>query len=130
MYNNFPADVAYNDFFPDIIIGSKAANNARPPSDDNIVSQLQNMLMEKSNYNTICENGVMIEPQLKVVNLIDFSHTNEFIDSGYVAAKRMIHRFASLLQTRFLRNIGIQCATPLTVKSRHMMKKLHHKRDY
>ena len=90
MYNNFPSDVAYADFFPDIIIGSKAANNARPPSDDNIVSQLQNMLMEKSNYNTLCESGVMIEPQLKIVNVIDFSHTREFIDSGYVAAQRMI----------------------------------------
>jgi NTE family protein len=90
MYNNFPSDVAYTDFFPDIIIGSKAANNAQPPSDDNIVSQLQNMLMEKSNYNTLCESGVMIEPQLKIVNVIDFSHTLEFIDSGYVAAKRMI----------------------------------------
>jgi NTE family protein len=90
MYNNFPADVAYSDFNPDMIIGSKAANNARPPSDDNIVSQLQNMLMGKSNYNTLCESGVMIEPQLKIVNLIDFSHTQELIDSGYVAAKRMI----------------------------------------
>lgn len=90
MYNNFPSDVAYNDFFPDIIIGSKAANNARPPSDDNVVSQLQNMLMEKSNYNVICESGVMIEPQLKIVNVIDFSHTREFIDSGYAAAWRMV----------------------------------------
>ncbi|MBK7214619.1 MAG: patatin-like phospholipase family protein [Bacteroidales bacterium] len=68
MYNNFPSDVAYEDFFPDIIIGSKAAQNAQPPSDDNVVSQLTNMLMEKSNYNVICESGVMIEPQLKVVN--------------------------------------------------------------
>lgn len=90
MYNNFPSDVAYEDFFPDIIIGSKAAQNAQPPSDDNVVSQLTNMLMEKSNYNVICESGVMIEPQLKVVNVIDFSHTQEFIDSGYVAAQRKI----------------------------------------
>jgi NTE family protein len=90
MYNNFPSDVAYEDFFPDIIIGSKAASNARPPSDDNVVSQLTNMLMEKSKYDVLCESGVMIEPNLKVVNVIDFSHTREFIDSGYVAAQRMI----------------------------------------
>lgn len=90
MYNNFPADVAYSDFFPDIIIGSKAANNAAPPSDDNVVSQLTNMLMEKSQYDVLCESGVMIEPQLKQVNVIDFSHTHEFIDSGYVAAWRMV----------------------------------------
>ena len=90
MYNNFPSDVAYDDFFPDIIIGSKAASNARPPEDDNAVSQLTNMLMEKSKFDVLCESGVMIEPQLKVVNVIDFSHTREFIDSGYVAAKRMV----------------------------------------
>ncbi|NVO20433.1 MAG: patatin-like phospholipase family protein [Bacteroidetes bacterium] len=90
MYNNFPSDVAYEDFYPDIIIGSKAANNARPPADDDVLSQIRNMLMEKSNYDVLCESGVMIEPQLKTVNVIDFSHTTEFIDSGYVAAKRMI----------------------------------------
>ena len=32
----------------------------------------------------------MIEPRLKIVNVIDFSHTKEFIDSGYVAARRQI----------------------------------------
>ncbi|MBK7172340.1 MAG: patatin-like phospholipase family protein [Bacteroidales bacterium] len=90
MYNNFPSDVAYEDFFPDIIIGSKASSNARPPSDDNVVSQLTNMLMEKSKYDVICESGVMIEPELKAVNVIDFSHSREFIDSGYVAAQRML----------------------------------------
>jgi len=97
MYNNFPSDVAYEDFFPDIIIGSKAASNAQPPSDDNVVSQITNMLMEKSKFDVLCESGVMIEPELKVVNVIDFSHTREFIDSGYVAALRKIPEIRSFV---------------------------------
>ena len=32
MYNNFPADVALNDFKPNVIIGCKAAGNYGEPS--------------------------------------------------------------------------------------------------
>jgi NTE family protein len=90
MYNNFPSDVAYNDFYPDIIIGSKAASNYRPPDENDVISQIQTMLMEKTEFNLYCDNGVLIEPHLKSVNVTDFSHTQEFIDSGYVAAMRAI----------------------------------------
>jgi NTE family protein len=90
MYNNFPADVMYNDFFPDLIIGSKVAGNYGPPKSNDIVSQIQSMLMVESKYDIPCDNGVLIEPKMKSVNVIDFSHTREFIDSGYVATVRML----------------------------------------
>ena len=50
MYNNFPADVVYNDFNPDFIIGSQVAYNAQAPDANNLVSILYNMLMVKSSY--------------------------------------------------------------------------------
>lgn len=90
MYNNFPNDVMYDEFFPDIIIGSQAAANYKEPKDDNVVSQLQNMLMQKQEYATLCDNGVIIRPNLMEVNVIDFRHTHTLIDSGYVMAKRQI----------------------------------------
>jgi len=90
MYNNFPSNVVFEDFNPDIIIGSKAASNYGPPNEDDIISQIQTMLMEKTDYNVICENGILIEPKLKTVNVIDFSNTEAFIDSGYVATLRKI----------------------------------------
>ena len=90
MYNNFPTDVALEDFSPDIIIGSKAAGNYGPPKEDDIVSQLGSMLMGETKLNMYCDASVLIEPKLKDVNVIDFSNTNAFIDSGYVAAVRMI----------------------------------------
>lgn len=90
MYNNFPADVALQDFNPDIIIGSKAASNYDPPDENDLRSQIQTMLMLKTGYDIFCDNGVLISPQLKTVNVNDFSYTEEFIDSGYVAALRAI----------------------------------------
>ena len=90
MYNNFPSDVALQDFNPDIIIGSKAASNYDPPDENNVISQIETMLMLKSGYDLYCENGVLISPHLKHVSVNDFSNTEAFIDSGYVAALRAI----------------------------------------
>jgi NTE family protein len=90
MYNNFPSDVVMQDFYPDIIIGSKAAKNYNPPNEDDVISQLTTMLMEETKFNLYCDASVLIEPNLKYVNVIDFSNTQEFIDSGYVAAQRLI----------------------------------------
>jgi len=97
MFNNFPTDVMYNDFFPDIIIGSKVAGNYDKPEEDDIVSQLQNMLMEKTDYTTICENGVLINPNIRKIKLLDFSNVSEFIDSGYVQTIRNISKIRSFV---------------------------------
>lgn len=90
MYNNFPSDVVMEDFYPDIIIGSKAAGNYPPPNEDDVVSQLKSMLMGETKFNMYCDASVLIEPGLKTIGLTDFSNTEAFIDSGYVATMRQI----------------------------------------
>ncbi|MBE0641345.1 MAG: patatin-like phospholipase family protein, partial [Bacteroidales bacterium] len=90
MYNNFPSDVMYDDFFPDIIIGSKVSSNYPPPQEDDIISQVQTVFMLNSSYSVICDNGVLIEPDLERVSITDFSRTQQFIDSGYSEARRMV----------------------------------------
>ncbi|PKP01521.1 MAG: hypothetical protein CVU14_05055 [Bacteroidetes bacterium HGW-Bacteroidetes-9] len=97
MYNNFPSDIMLRDFYPDIIIGSQAASNYDEPDADNVLSQLQNMLMIKTRYSVLCDNGVLIKPNLRKVSVIDFSYTMEFIDSGYVATKRKIPEIRKFL---------------------------------
>ncbi|MDT8308254.1 MAG: patatin-like phospholipase family protein [Bacteroidales bacterium] len=91
MYNNFPADVMYDDFFPDIIIGSKTAGNFGKPSDYDIISHLQTMLMETTEYSVICDNSILIEPDIPPTGLIDFSRSQIIIDSGYIATARKIY---------------------------------------
>ena len=100
MYNNFPVDVAYRDFSPDVIIGSKAASNFDPPEEDDIVSQLQNMLMSKTDYKHIPGVGVLIEPELGRMNVTDFSRSREYIDSGYVHTLKKIEIIESLIDRR------------------------------
>lgn len=90
MYNNFPADIMYDEFFPDMIIGSQAASEFKNLRDDDLTSQLEAMLTSVTDYTIPCDNGVLIQPCLRDVNVIDFRHTKAFIDSGYVAAKRLI----------------------------------------
>jgi len=90
MYNNFPSDFVLQDFSPDIIIGCKASGNYDPPNEDDVISQLSNMLMGETHFNVFCDASVLIEPTLKSVNVIDFSNTAAFIDSGYVATQRLI----------------------------------------
>ncbi|MDD4191900.1 MAG: patatin-like phospholipase family protein, partial [Mangrovibacterium sp.] len=49
--NNFPVQNAMAAFNPDIIIGHKVANNARKPDEDDIMAQLENLIMQKTDYN-------------------------------------------------------------------------------
>ncbi len=100
MYNNFPVDVAINEFQPDIIIGSKAASNFAESSHDDIISMIQNMIVDKTNFSVPAENGILIEPNLPSINVIDFSRKEEFIDSGYVTALRMMPKIDSLVSRR------------------------------
>ena len=43
LYNNFPADVMYRDFMPDVIIGSTVASEIKPPQEEDILSQINSI---------------------------------------------------------------------------------------
>lgn len=89
LYNNFPSNVMYEELYPDFIIGSSVTENSQLPNDDNLYLQLRNMLMNKSNFSAVCENGVIIEPWADV-NIFNFESAQRLIDSGYVATMRQM----------------------------------------
>ena len=98
MYDNFPIEVLNNEFEPEIIIGSKAASNYGPPDDDDMISQIQSMLMANTKYTVDTSSGVLIVPELQSINLTDFSHSQEFIDSGYNATQQQIPKIKKMLK--------------------------------
>lgn len=112
LYNNFPADVMYRDFLPDVIIGSTVATEMAPPDEDDILSQIKNMLMERTLYNEVCETESMliIRPKITKISILDFSKNIEIIQNGYESALqrmpeiyRMVGRFqdsSSLKESR------------------------------
>lgn len=98
LYNNFPSNIMYNDFFPDFIIGSNVGANISPNEDD-LFSQVKCMLQSKSNYNILCEGGVIIEPKVEV-GLFNFTNPQPVIDSGYVAAMRKMDFMKQFIERR------------------------------
>lgn len=99
LYNNFPSDVMYDEFFPDVILGSNVTGNVPPPKEDDILSQIKSMLMSKTNYDVICENGIIIEPKADV-GLFAFDDAKTLIDSGYYATIRRIEEIKSIVDKR------------------------------
>ncbi|MBK8498156.1 MAG: patatin-like phospholipase family protein [Flavobacteriales bacterium] len=85
LYNNFPSDVMYTDFFPDLIVGSNVSGNSSPPNEDDLLSQLRAMMQEPTTFSVICENGVIVEPKTDV-GLFDFSDPGKAIEAGYTEA--------------------------------------------
>jgi len=100
LYNNFPSDVVLEDFYPDIIIGSTVAANTAPPDEDNVISQIKNMLMMKTNYNANCENGIIIEPQLNDIGLFDFTQSKYVIDAGYAETIKRMPEIKAAIERR------------------------------
>lgn len=99
LYNNFPADVMYNEFLPDIIIGSNVAGPPTYPEEDNLLSQIRGMLVTITNYETGCENGIMIEPQTSV-SLFDFSDPAPAIAAGYNSTLEKIEEIKKSISRR------------------------------
>lgn len=90
LYNNFPSDVMYTDFFPDFIIGSNVATEFPDPDEDNLFSQVRAMLTSPTEFDPKCENGIVVEPDADWAGLFDFDQAQRLIDSGYAACQRKI----------------------------------------
>lgn len=89
LYNNFPADVLFDEFGPDFIIGSNVSGNAKPPKEDDLISQLNSMMVTPTDFSLPCENGIIISPKLDV-STFDFEKAEDAINAGYLAAKKVM----------------------------------------
>ncbi|WP_243348449.1 patatin-like phospholipase family protein [Parabacteroides sp. FAFU027] len=83
IYNNFPVDVMQNDFHPDYIIGSVVVKGKYKPDEKNIISQLENMIMQKTDYSIGNNRGVVIRSDLSDINLLDFDKADKVFEIGY-----------------------------------------------
>jgi NTE family protein len=99
LYNNFPTDVMYSDFYPDIIIGSNVSTNSQLPNEEDLISQIKNMIIYRTEYSMICENGIIILPETNV-GLFDFSNVKAEIQKGYNATIKNIDEIKRQVQNR------------------------------
>ncbi|MCD8183748.1 MAG: patatin-like phospholipase family protein [Bacteroides sp.] len=147
IYNNFPTDVMREDFKPEVIIGSVVAANPSKPKENDLMSQLENMIMQKTDYTLPDSLGIIMNFKYDDVNLLDFDRLQELHDIGYnrtismmdsiksrvhrrvnaenVRLRRMVYR-SSLPQFRF-RDIHIEDAN---AQQQAYIKKEFHDEDY
>ena len=83
LYNNFPRDVMEQDFAPDVIIGSVVSSAPVMPDARDVMSQAENLIMGRSDYTVPDEQGVLIDMNIKGVNLLDFHKIDEVTHVGY-----------------------------------------------
>lgn len=146
IYNNFPTDIMREDFHPDILIGSVVSANPDKPNEHDLMSQIENMVMQKTDYTIPDADGILMTFKYDDVSLLDFDRLKELHDIGYqrtismmdsikgrihrrsnhenVRLRRMVFR-SNLPQLRF-RNIHIEGAN---AKQQAYIRKEFHDTD-
>jgi len=101
IYNNFPVNHVINEFKPDIIIGSKAAEGNKPPDEFDIMRQIENIVMKPSSYYIEPDKGILLDMDIKNQSLLAFEKLEEFVEVGYQTTiakmdsiKLLVHRKA------------------------------------
>lgn len=96
IYNNFPIDLAYREFKPDIIIGCNVSGSSPKPKEDNFLSQLQAMILYRAEPVSPLSNTVIVKPQLTDISTFDFEKIEEAIDIGY---QKTLEQLPAIKQT-------------------------------
>ena len=111
IYNNFPADVMKRDFNPDIIIGSVVSKNPPIPKESDLMSQLENLIMDKSNYSIPDSTGIVVNMKLDEISLLEFDKVHKLSEFGYMktnelmdSIKQRINRRSSTIELKEKRN--------------------------
>jgi len=99
LYNNFPSDIMYDEFMPDIIIGVNFSDTAAPPDQDDPISQLKTMILNRAETSIICENGILIEPSASI-GVFDFGKAEEIVQDGYDATMALMDSIKGAIQLR------------------------------
>lgn len=107
LYNNFPSDIMYDEFMPDIIIGVNFTDTAAPPDQDDPISQLKTMILNRAETSIICENGILIEPKASI-GIFDFGKAEEIVKEGYDATMALMDSIKGAIQLRVSDSVLLQ----------------------
>lgn len=100
IYNNFPTDIMQEDFHPDVIIGSVVAANPSKPKEGDLMSQLENMIMQKTDYTIPDSAGIVMTFKYDDVSLLDFDRLKELHDIGYNRTMSLMDSIKSRIRRR------------------------------
>ncbi len=108
LYNNFPIDIAHKTFNPDIVIGSTVSENLDDPSEDDIISQVKSMMVNRTRSSELPPNTIIIEPNVTNASIFDFTKVSKLINLGYLATNNKLDEITKLVKRR-VNNDTLNC---------------------
>lgn len=91
IYDNFPITPMREAWHPDFIIGSSVAgSNSKSPAEQKLYDQVENMIMQRTDYTVAPEEGIMMRFNLEDVSLLDFNKAKDLYQIGYERTIQMI----------------------------------------
>ncbi|MDX5417916.1 MAG: patatin-like phospholipase family protein [Hymenobacteraceae bacterium] len=105
LYNNFPVDVARNDFKPDVIIGvnvsSKIYSEYPYDNDDfDLAHTLLYAMMSNSDSTALNGKDIYLQPELGSLTSLDFKNVEELFTAGYTEANAKMEQIKRKIDRR------------------------------
>ncbi|MFI3268432.1 MAG: patatin-like phospholipase family protein, partial [Rikenellaceae bacterium] len=97
LQNNFPWKETIEEFSPDILIGGMCLSGKMDLS--SVVSQIEMLVVNETNYNMPEDIGVMVKRNVDV-GMLDYSKAKEIIDMGYADAIDMMPQIKERIARR------------------------------
>lgn len=98
IYNNFPIDVMYRDFHPDVILGCNVSGIPADPKENNLMSQLEAMIVSQKEVFIPCEEVFIVQPNSNNIATFEFANSMAAIDSGYVSTLRSLPEIKKIIE--------------------------------
>lgn len=98
--DNFPVQHMKELFNPDIIIGHNVANNPQKPDPDDVMAQIENMIMQKTNYQINPKDGIRLETTFNNIGLLDFKKIDMIEAAGYETANKNMDEIKKRISRR------------------------------
>ncbi|RMG77532.1 MAG: hypothetical protein D6707_11020 [Bacteroidetes bacterium] len=99
IFNNFPVDVMTEDFHPDVIIGVNVSDDFEQPDENDVISQIKNLIVARSKQTLSPEKGILIEPETPF-STFDFQQIPNIIHIGYRAAQDHKYEILEKIKSR------------------------------
>ncbi|MEN9334840.1 MAG: hypothetical protein RLY35_2020 [Bacteroidota bacterium] len=90
IYNNYPLDVMYQTFMPDLIIGSNVSGIIAQPKEDDFVSQIESLIVYRDEHQEPCPEALEIKPDVSAFGTFTFGNASDIILKGYQAAQERL----------------------------------------
>ncbi|MDR0540621.1 MAG: patatin-like phospholipase family protein [Dysgonamonadaceae bacterium] len=101
IYDNFPVHPMKQAWRPDFIIGSSVAGSlSKKPAEQSIYNQMENMVMQKTDYRIDPADGIMMQFSLEDIELLDFYKAQTLYDKGYNTTIDMLDSIEGRIERR------------------------------